>query len=297
MVDIQSDIVRGQVLKNEGLARYTSWRTGGPADYVFLPADLSDLSNFLKQVPKDIPITWLGLGSNTLIRDGGLEGIVIITQGCLNQLQVLPNGLIRAEAGVASTQLARFSARQGSTGLEFLAGIPGTVGGALAMNAGCYGGETWCCTEAVEIINRYGEMITRPKFEFTTRYRYVERVPDEWFIAGHFKLQTADSKYCLHVIRELIKKRNDSQPTGTPNCGSVFRNPPNHFAGRLIESCGLKGMRIGGAVVSEKHANFIINEDTAKSNDIENLILHIQEIVSQKSGIELMPEVCILGRK
>lgn len=303
MSDFLTSTFQGQLLKNEPLSKYTSWRSGGIADYVYIPADLDDLSLFLKQLPKTIPLTWLGLGSNTLVRDNGLEGVVVITQGALNKLAqtnpLIGNGdkIIRAEAGVASAQLARYTARLGSAGLEFMAGIPGTVGGALAMNAGCFGGETWRFVQSVETINRYGEIKIRPITDFNVSYRHVVRPTDEWFVAGHFALLAGDKEKSLNDIRTLLEKRNSTQPTGTANCGSVFRNPPGNYAGRLIEECGLKGKRQGGACVSEKHANFILNENNATSADIESLIAEIGTIVEQKTGVRLIPEVCIIGRK
>lgn len=288
--------VRGQLLKDERLANYTSWRTGGPADHLFIPADLEDLSHFLKQVPETTPITWLGLGSNTLVRDGGIEGVVIITQGALKKLEEVHPQKIRAEAGISAAQLARYAARAGSVGLEFMAGIPGTVGGALAMNAGCFGGETWRFVHSVETINRHGEIKIRPASDFQIAYRHVARPNDEWFVAGHFLLQPGDKERALGDIRALLEKRNQSQPTGTANCGSVFRNPPGNFAGQLIEQCGLKGKHFGGAHVSQKHANFIINEKNATSADIEKLIAEIGNTVEQQTGVRLIPEVCIIGR-
>lgn len=289
--------VRGQLLKNEPLNRYTSWRTGGPADYLYIPADLDDLSQFLKHLPAAMPVTWLGLGSNTLIRDGGIEGVVIITQGALAGMSETAPGEIRAESGVSAAQLARHSARLGGTGLEFMAGIPGTVGGALAMNAGCFGGETWRLVKAVETINRAGEIKIRPASDFKISYRSVIRPIDEWFVAGHFVLQPGNKDVSLGQIKELLEKRNQTQPTGTANCGSVFRNPPGNYAGKLIEECGLKGKSRGGAHVSTKHANFIINEKGASSSDIENLIAEVRHIVKEKTGIQLVAEVCIIGRE
>lgn len=288
--------LRGKLLPNELLANYTSWRIGGPADYVFIPADLDDLSYFLKSLPEMIPITWIGLGSNTLVRDGGVEGVVIITQGALSKLENPEAQFIRAEAGVASAQLARFTARAGYAGLEFMAGIPGTVGGALAMNAGCFGGEVWRYVQRVETIDRHGEIRFRSLADFEVSYRTVIRPADEWFVAGHFSLSLGDKEKSLNDIRTLLEARSNTQPTGTANCGSVFRNPPGNFAGRLIEECGLKGKSIGGARVSEKHANFIINEKNASSADIENLIATVRAIVEEKTGIKLHPEVCIMGR-
>lgn len=288
--------MRGQLLENEPLARYTSWRTGGPADYLYIPADLDDLSHFLRALPATIPLTWLGLGSNTLIRDEGVEGVVVLTQGALNQLSKIDEQKVRAEAGISAAQLARYTARLGSTGLEFMAGIPGTVGGALAMNAGCFGGETWRFVQAVETINREGQIKIRPLTDFTVHYRHVVRPEGEWFVAGHFALQPGDKEKSLSDIRALLEKRNHSQPTGTANCGSVFRNPTGTYAGKLIETCGLKGKKVGGALVSEKHANFIINDDHATSADILLLIAEIHAIVLQKTGVRLIPEVCIIGR-
>lgn len=288
--------LRGQLLRNEMLSGYTSWRTGGPADYVYIPADLDDLSSFLSHLPESVPLTWLGLGSNTLVRDGGISGVVIITQGALSKLTNTSDQMIRAEAGVASAQLARYSARAGSAGLEFMAGIPGTVGGALAMNAGCFGGETWSFVHAVETINRRGEVKTRPVSDFQVSYRHVVRPEGEWFVAGHFALQPGDKEKSLNEIRTLLEKRNNSQPTGTANCGSVFRNPPGSYAGRLIEECGLKGKVIGGACVSQKHGNFILNENNASSSDIESLISEVRSTVESKTGVRLVQEVCIVGR-
>jgi len=287
--------LRGRLMKNALLQDYTSWRTGGPADYVYVPADLDDLAFFLQHLPSTIPLTWLGLGSNTLIRDGGLEGVVIITQGALNHL-TFDDQSIRAEAGISSAQLARYAARMGRIGIEFMAGIPGTVGGALAMNAGCFGGETWHFVQSVETINRHGEVKKRLTSDFAISYRHVARAEDEWFVAGHFSLLPGEKEKALIDIRTLLEKRNTSQPTGTANCGSVFRNPPGNYAGRLIEECGLKGKSVGGARVSEKHANFIINENQASAADIEKLILEVGSIVLQKTGVRLIPEVCIIGR-
>ncbi len=293
---IEAKDLRGQLLRDEPLANYTSWRTGGPADYLYVPADLEDLSTLLRQVPDTMRVTWLGLGSNTLVRDGGLEGVVIVTQGALNALAEAEPLHIRAEAGVSAAQLSRYTARLGYTGLEFMAGIPGTVGGALAMNAGCFGGETWRQVTAVETINRKGEIKLRSANEFAVTYRHVTRAQDEWFVAGHFIVQHGSKEKALNDIRELLEKRNQSQPTGTANCGSVFRNPEGNFAGRLIEQCGLKGKNNGGAFVSDKHANFIINEKSATSEQIEKLIQEVGAIVEEKTGVRLTPEVHIIGR-
>lgn len=288
--------LRGQLLKNALLNDYTSWRVGGPADILYIPADLNDLSVFLKQTPKDVPLTWLGLGSNTLVRDGGIEGIVIITQGALMEMQALNETQVRAEAGVASAQLARFTARLGMIGLEFMAGIPGTVGGALAMNAGCFGGETWNYVIATETINRQGEVKRRDLMDYAVSYRHVTGPQDEWFVAGYFELTKGNKEKALADIKGLLEKRNETQPTGLANCGSVFRNPQGNYAGKLIEECGLKGKRVGNASVSTKHANFIINEGNCTAADIETLIYEVQAIVEKQTGIKLQLEVHVMGR-
>lgn len=287
---------QGQLYKDEQLVRYTSWRTGGNADYVYVPAGLADLVLFLKQLPQSVPLTWLGLGSNTLVRDGGIAGVVVIMQGALTSLALTPDCTIRAEAGVSSAQLARQSARLGAKGLEFMAGIPGTVGGALAMNAGCFGGETWQHVQRVETIDRQGVVKVRPVADFVVHYRHVVRPLEEWFVAGHFSFVEGEKEASLELIRQLLRKRNQTQPTGTANCGSVFRNPPGDFAARLIEACGLKGKQVGGASVSQKHANFILNDNAATASDIEQLIALVRDAVAQKTGVELVPEVCIMGR-
>jgi UDP-N-acetylmuramate dehydrogenase len=292
---LEEQILRGRLLKQVSLANYTSWRTGGVADYLFIPDDLLGLIDFLKLLPQTVNLTWLGLGSNTLVRDKGIEGVVILTQKGLTEIASMDK-TIKAQVGVASTQLARYTARLGLSGLEFMAGIPGTIGGALAMNAGCYGGETWSFIHSVETINRFGEIKVRPFSDFNVGYRNVCGIENEWFIAGLFSLTPGDKEKSLQTIRMLLEKRNQAQPTGLANCGSVFRNPQHDFAGRLIEQCGLKGKRIGGALVSEKHANFIINDANATASDIENLIIEVRTIVYQKTGVGLIPEVCILGR-
>lgn len=297
MINLPSSYkARGRILPKASLSDFTSWRVGGAADLIFIPADLEDLVDFYKHLPMNVPIHWLGLGSNVLIRDGGLEGVVIITQGALHQITQIEPCVVRAEAGVSCAQIARHTARLGLSHLEFMAGIPGTVGGALAMNAGCYGGETWQYVHSVETITRAGVLKTRSPKEYEIAYRSVKKPEQEWFIAGLFELTPGDKSQSLADIKALLEKRNHSQPTGLPNCGSVFRNPPGNYAARLIEECGLKKMTVGGAYVSEKHANFIINDGTATASDIEKLILHVQDKVAHHHGVLLHPEVCIMGK-
>jgi len=288
--------LKGQLNYHVSLAEYTSWRVGGAAEMLFIPADPEDLIVFLKHLPETMPLLWLGLGSNVLIRDGGIGGAVVITQGALAGITQLNETMVRAEAGVSCAQIARYTARLGLTGLEFMAGIPGTVGGALAMNAGCYGGETWNHVHQVEILDRFGKKQIRLGKDYEIGYRHVKKGDNEWFLAGHFQLTRGEKNHSLNEIRLLLEKRNGAQPTSLPNCGSVFRNPPGDFAGRLIEQCGLKGMKIGGASVSSKHANFIINEGNATAAHIEELISHVAAAVFERHGVHLIQEVCIIGK-
>ena len=286
--------LRGSLRFGESMAGHTSWRVGGPADQFYVPADAEDLSLFLSRLAVDESITWLGLGSNLLVRDGGIRGTVIGLNGVLNEMEQTSSTTIEVGAGVACAKVARFTARQALSGAEFLAGIPGTMGGALAMNAGAFGGETWELVKKVEMINRCGERIFRLRDEFNVGYRSVS-LGGQWFISTELELQRGDAEQSQEKIKELLAKRSASQPTGEFSCGSVFRNPEGDYAGRLIEASGLKGAVIGKARVSDKHANFIINESGASAADIEELILHIQEVVQTKQGIRLETEVRIVG--
>ncbi len=287
--------VRGRMRRNEPMSAHTVWGVGGRASRVYRPADLPDLSVFIGTLPEDEPLCWIGLGSNLLVRDGGIPGTVILTSGSLGGMTLTGPRSVRAEAGVPCAKLARFCARHGLRGAEFMAGIPGTVGGALAMNAGAYGGETWRMVARVETIDRDGRIRARAREEFTIAYRQVRGCDGDWFASGEFALEPGSSEESMAEIRELLKRRALSQPTGQRSCGSVFRNPPGDFAGRLIEASGLKGTRIGGAVVSEKHANFIINSGEATAADIESLIEHVREAVRMAQGVVLDAEVRIVG--
>lgn len=286
--------MRGVLLHNEPMAEHTSWRTGGAAEKYYVPADIEDLGLFLSSLDREETVYWLGLGSNLLVRDGGIRGTVIAVTGVLDELSRQESGL-RAGAGVTCAKVARFSAANGFTGAEFLAGIPGTMGGALAMNAGAFGGETWGIVESVEIINRKGEVSLRQGNEFKVGYRNVALADDEWFVSATLRLEAGNENESRINIRDLLRQRNDSQPTSEYSCGSVFRNPEADFAGRLIESCGLKGKSIGGASVSEKHANFIINSGSASAADIEDLIEYVQQVVMDKHQVKLHTEVQIIG--
>jgi UDP-N-acetylmuramate dehydrogenase len=283
--------LRGELRLNEPLARHTTWRVGGPARRFYRPADAADLSRFLARIDPDEPLLWLGLGSNLLIGDQGFAGTVIQTQGCLMSLERRGETTIHAESGMACAKLARFAARLNLVGVEFLAGIPGTVGGALAMNAGAWGGETWTHVRRVHTIDRTGTVRERGMADFTPGYREVKGPAGEWFLDVELELTPGDGAAGQARIRELLEQRAMTQPIGLPSCGSVFRNPPGDHAARLIDSLGLKGYRIGGAQVSEKHANFIINTGGATALEIASLIDHVQWMVEHHKGIRLIPEV------
>lgn len=288
--------LRGELRTDEVLARYTTWRVGGKAERIYFPADVADLAEFLAQLDAKEPLTWLGLGSNVLVSDAGIKGTVIATSGLLNEMDMLDQNTLRVEAGVACAKVAKHCARNDLVGVEFLAGIPGTMGGALAMNAGAFGGEIWEYIAAVETMQRSGEIRLRQASEFTVGYRSVNGLNQgEWFIAAHLALKSGNGAEAAMRIKQLLERRNQTQPTGSPTCGSVFRNPPGDYAGRLIEASGLKGVCIGGACISEKHANFIVNTGAATAADIFALMQKAQQTVKEKFGVTLEPEVRVLG--
>jgi UDP-N-acetylmuramate dehydrogenase len=292
-----SQVYKGTLLNNEPLAKYTSWRVGGPAQRMYIPENKADLIDFVAGLPQGEPLYWIGLGSNLLVRDGGVRGTVINTRSRLKEMRLIDSERVYVEVGVPCAHVARFCSDLGLTGAEFLAGIPGTMGGALKMNAGAFGGETWQIVDQLEMLNQQGQVINRNKHEFEVAYRSVKGIDDEWFLAAELKLTKGDSQVSQLQIKALLEKRNTSQPTNKPTCGSVFKNPVGDHAARLIEACGLKGYRIGGAVVSEKHANFIENQGNATAVDIETLIQHIQTQVQQQFGISLQTEVCRIGEE
>lgn len=290
---------KGVLLEHEPMSRHTSWRVGGVADRFYRPVDLNDLSLFLKTLDLDEDVYWLGLGSNLLVTDAGIRGTVICTSGVLNEIKNIDETHIYVEAGVPSPKLAKFSAKLGLTGAEFLSGIPGTFGGALKMNAGAVGGETWDIVESIETIDKHGEIHKRTPEDFSIAYRHVTPKDDlklqEWFVSAIIKLSVGNKDESIQTIKKHLNRRSATQPTQQPNAGSVFRNPEGDYAARLIESCGLKNFCIGGACVSEKHANFIINTGTATAKDIERLITRVHEKVKQQHAVDLIREVQIIG--
>ena len=287
--------MKGQLLKNESLAKYTSWRVGGIADQMYLPKNRRDLITFLTALPQQEAIFWLGFGSNLLIRDGGIRGTVINTKRRIKDMYLLDLNKIYIEAGVPCASAARFCSDAGLTGAEFLAGIPGTMGGALAMNAGAFGHETWNIVDSVEMLNANGQVTQRRPEQFKVNYRSVKGKNDEWFLATVLQLKKGKPEQSLKEIKALLEKRAMTQPLNKPTCGSVFMNPPGDYAARLIEASALKGYIIGGACVSQKHANFIENTGKATAADIEKLISYVQQQVLQKQGIDLKTEVHKVG--
>jgi UDP-N-acetylmuramate dehydrogenase len=277
------------------MSRHTSWHVGGPAEVFFNPRDRSDLAAFLKSIPDEVPVQWVGLGSNLLVRDGGVPGVVISTVGTLDRLERLNQTSVYCEAGVACARLARQCVKWGLGPAEFFAGIPGTLGGALAMNAGAFGGETWAQVIDVVTIDRHGREHRREAGEYQVGYRHViPPVPGEWFIGARLKFEHKPGINEAKV-RELLEKRKATQPIGEWSCGSVFTNPPGDHAARLVEASGLKGYRVGDASVSQKHANFIINHGNATAEDLEQLITHVQREVERLHGVRLVPEFRVMG--
>lgn len=287
--------LHGELRQHEPMSRHTSWRAGGPADRFYLPEDVAALSALLADLPPTEPLIFIGLGSNLLVRDGGLRGTVISLARLPEVLQQTGELTLAVSAGTPCAKVARFAADAGLTGAEFLAGIPGTLGGALAMNAGAWGGETWAIVDWVEMLDRSGRIRARTPDDFQIGYRSVRGPRDEWFLRAGLILAPDAQGQARERIRELLASRAASQPMGKPSCGSVFRNPPGDHAARLIEACGLKGFSVGRAQVSEKHANFIINTGGATAAEIEGLIDHIQQTVQLQTGVDLIAEVRIIG--
>lgn len=286
--------VQGEIRYDEPMSRHTSWRVGGPAETFFIPASIDDLASFLAELDADTPLFWHGAGSNLLVRDGGLKGVVISATKMLKHLDRVGDYRVKAGAGVPCTQLARQCIRWQLGPSEFFAGIPGTVGGALAMNAGAHGGETWERVESVRSIDRSGEVRERRPDDYTVAYRSVQGPVNEWFLEATFRFDP-DVTPSMEAMKAMLEHRRTTQPLGLPSCGSVFRNPPGDHSARLIQAAGLKGHRIGGAEVSLKHANFIINRGEATASDIEALIEHVRQTVQDVHGVSLRHEVRIVG--
>jgi len=302
----------GRVRYDEPMSSHTSWHAGGPADVLFAPRDIDDLSAFLRALPADVALFWVGLGSNLLVREGGIRGVVIATPGAFTRIERRSENRIYCEASVPCARIARLCVNWGLTQGEWFGGIPGTLGGALAMNAGAFGGETWRHVLSIESIDRRARRRTRAASEFRASYRHIDWPADaaeEWFLSAEMTFEplaavtlatdplatdplTTDPR---QRVQSLLQRRRDTQPLGQWSCGSVFKNPPGEHAARLIEAAGLKGYRIGDAQVSEKHANFIINLGHARAQELEQLIHYVQAQVLRVHGVALETEVQIVG--
>lgn len=291
---ISTNSIRGEIIESEPMKKHTSLRVGGAAEYFYKPYDLDDLANFLSELSANVSIFWLGRGSNILVRDEGLSGVVISSSKILKEIREIDNLTIEVEANVPCTMLAKKCIRWNLGPSEFFSGIPGSFGGALAMNAGAYGNETWERVVSVKTMNREGKIKNRDKQEYQIDYREVKGPIDEWFISAILKFES-NVIASMDRQKKMLEQRKLSQPLGEPSCGSVFRNPPGNFAAKLIEESNLKGFRIGGAQVSKKHANFIITDELACAKDVEQLIEHIKIIVKKLHGVSLICEVKIIG--
>ncbi len=288
--------LEGQLLYDEPMKKHTTWRVGGHADMYFMPKDKAALVQLMCQLPGNIPVFWFGLGSNLLVRDGGIRGMVICTLKGLGVIERKNDNTVYAQAGVPSAKLARYCARHGLEGAEFLAGIPGSFGGAVVMNAGAYGGDTWSLVKRIECLDRDGNIRWYDKNQIEHAYRHVVLPKHSWVVGAEIKLTSISGLDLARRIRELLKTRGISQPVQTANAGSVFKNPKNDHAARLLERAGMKGKSVGGAHYSEKHANFIINDGTATALDIESLIEKGQKEVIDQFDISLECEVRVIGQ-
>ena len=281
------------LLENELMSKYSTWRCGGRAKLFFQPKTKNDVSIFLKSYSGCDQITWLGLGSNTLFMDDVVDATIIATSPNLSEFHWSTQDTLYAECGVTCSRVAKEAAKKCWGGLEFLAGIPGVLGGALTMNAGAHGSEIWSFVSAVEVIDRKGTQFVLNAKDYSPSYRSIDG-PELWFLGAWLKFNQKASNG-TEKIRSLLEKRKLTQPTGSSTCGSVFKNPEGGYAGRMIDECGLKGYRIGDAQISEIHANFIVNRGNASAYQILELIKLAREEVKRKFHIELQTEICQVG--
>lgn len=283
------------IKENEALANYTYTETGGPADLLFFPQSLAEVEAVIDwTAQKDYPLTILGNASNLIVRDGGIRGVtVILTE--LNQMQVKDQHII-VEAGAAIIDLSELAYESSLTGLEFACGIPGSVGGAVYMNAGAYGGEVKDVIETVTVLTRTGEIKELSNEEMHFRYRNsILQETKDIVLSITFKLKSGNQEKIRAQMDELTFLRTSKQPLEYPSCGSVFKRPEGHYTGKLIQDAGLQGLIWGGAQVSTKHAGFIVNIAKATATDYIELIHHIQEVIFKQYGVKLEREVHIIG--
>jgi UDP-N-acetylmuramate dehydrogenase len=292
--------VRGKLLLNEPLGPYTWFRVGGAADALFLPADADDLANFLKALDPAVPVTVLGVGSNVIVRDGGVEGVVIRLAGRAWGQVTAEGDTITAGAGALDAMVAKASAKAGIAGLEFYAGIPGTVGGALTMNAGCYGSETKDIMVSARGVNRRGERVEFARDDFGYTYRHSEAPGDVIWVEATYRGTPDDPAAVQARIDEITSRREQTQPIRDKTGGSTFKNPPGHSSWKLVDEAGWRGKlhRVtgGGAMFSELHSNFMINPGEATAADIEALGEAVRADVLAKTGVQLEWEIRRIGR-
>ena len=288
--------VRGSVAENASLKEFVWFRAGGPADILFRPADLDDLSAFLKSRPKHLPISVIGVGSNLLVRDGGIEGIVIRLPAAFGKVERVGENRLRAGAAALDANVARSAADAGLGGLEFLRGIPGTIGGALRMNAGCYGRELKDVFVEARAVDRNGNVVTLTAKDMGFSYRHSE-APDDLIFVDAVLEGTPDAPDAIRSrMEELVEQRERTQPIRSKTGGSTFTNPPGKKAWQLIDDAGCRGLMKGAAQVSEKHCNFLINTGDASASDIEALGEEVRARVKAKSGVQLEWEIKRVGR-
>ncbi len=291
--------VRGRLLRDEPLAPFTWLRVGGPADVLFLPADEADLSGFLAALDPATPVTPLGVGSNTLVRDGGVEGVVIRLAGrAFSRIERVGDRRLSAGAAALDAHLAREAAAAGLAGLEFYRGVPGSVGGALVMNAGCYGAETADVLVEARAVARDGRIVTLPVAEMEFSYRRSARAAagDLVFTAGLFEGQPDDPAAITARMDEITRRREASQPIREKTGGSTFKNPEGYSAWKLVDEAGWRGRPFGGAMFSPQHANFLINSGEATAADLEGLGEAVRADVETRTGVRLEWEIRRIGR-
>ncbi len=288
--------VRGKLTPNAPLKDMTWFRVGGPAEILFSPADSEDLAQFLKNLPDDVSVTFLGVGSNTLVRDGGVPGVVIKLGPAFGKISV-EGDTLHAGAGALDLNVSRAARDASLTGLEFLSGIPGTLGGAIRMNAGSYGSDIKKILVAVTLVTRAGEVKTISPDELGLSYRLCQAPADWIFVEAVLRGRAGDKNQIEARMKEIQAERTASQPIHEKTSGSTFANPPGHKAWQLIEEAGCRGLRIGGAMMSQQHCNFMINTGDATAEDLENLGEEVRRRVREKSGLELRWEIRMIGVK
>jgi UDP-N-acetylmuramate dehydrogenase len=288
--------VRGKLLLDASLAPYTWFRVGGPADVLFLPADADDLAAFLGGLPDEIPVTVLGVGSNVIVRDGGIEGVVVRLAGRAFAGVSVANEAVTAGAACLDAAVARAAAAAGLAGLEFYAGIPGTIGGALTMNAGCYGAETAAVLIEAHGLDRQGRPVALATAELGYAYRTSRAPPGIIWTSARFTGGPGDPAAIAARMAEITARREATQPVREKTGGSTFKNPPGHSAWKFVDAAGWRGKALGGAMMSPLHANFMINTGEASATDLEALGETVRADVAAKAGVALEWEIKRIGR-